>query len=116
MRGLLHRIERGVLHAERLEDALPRELVERHPGRDLDRAQQDVEAELRCTPSVCPAGNRAAPSSRGMICATVSPAFGITSALLLALMPPLIRPEVCVKRSRTVISRSAGTTRSASLP
>ena len=35
----------------------------------------------------------------------------MTSATLPALTPPLIRPEVCVSRSRTVTSRSAGTVR-----
>ena len=46
-----------------------------------------------------------------MTCATVSPGFGMASLTLPALMPPLIRPEVCVNKSRTVTSRSAGTVR-----
>src|SRR4030095_283266 len=49
-----HRIERCVLHTQRIEDALPRELIERHAGRDFDDPQQYVEAELAAVGPACP--------------------------------------------------------------
>ena len=46
-RVAFRRIEEGVLHPERIEDALSSRTVEWHPGRDLDDARERVEAGLR---------------------------------------------------------------------
>ncbi len=100
--------EPGVLHAERIEEALFQEAIERLSRRDLDDAAEDVEpGEPAVTPQRAGLESRApfAPSF-GMYVASVSSGARCASdADARWPRPPLISPEPCVSRSRTVISR-----------
>ena len=117
--ALVRPVEEGrVVHAERREDALLDEFVERLSGRDLDHARQgvdpreaavaplrprlEVERDLRHAGDV---GLQRVLARPGRV-----DSFGACRVPI----PPLPRPEVCVNRSRIVTCRSAGT--SSTLP
>ena len=79
---------------------------------DLDRAQQDVEAELRLYAQRVPGWKSSGTFlRRGMTCATVSPSFRHHVGVAARAHAATHQTRGVRQKIRTVISRSAGTTR-----